>query len=403
MNKLSKTVVLVEFHDGGHNRTFYLAHLRALVESGSKVLAIAPFVDEIRGLLPEQTRSSIIFKSNRTEIKWRGRIRRYLRALKGGVLESLFFGNLIRSIWSASKKHNFSVDMCYFSCIYESEFAHAWVWKRFTPWQWSGLYLHIWGYRDSVDAFKQSGHDFNPEDLFKSSKLHSLSVLDEGAVEWVNRRIDKPVYTHPDLIETAVNAEGKLFAERIRRMAKGRFIVCLAGSLTPTKGLGEFIEIAKQRNANLYFVILGQLNATTAESIDHEYVLRASNGEIDNCWAYLDRTESEEVFNGVFLASDLVWAAYRNFPHSSNIQGKAAAFGKPCIVSTGYLMAERCRVYELGTVVEEANIAALSAAINYYVDNENLYQWQSMTHGGDFLKEQSYEKLVAMFSNILND
>ena len=64
-----------------------------------------------------------------------------------------------------------------------------------------------------------------------------------------------------------------------------------------------------------------------------------------------------------FEASEVLFAAYHDFPHSSNILTKAAIFQKPVIVSDGYLMAERVRRYRLGEVIQQKNPELCAAAL----------------------------------------
>jgi UDP:flavonoid glycosyltransferase YjiC (YdhE family) len=58
-----------------------------------------------------------------------------------------------------------------------------------------------------------------------------------------------------------------------------------------------------------------------------------------------------------------LFAGYRDFPNSSNALTKAAVFERPIVVSDGYLMAERVRMFGLGEVIPEGNAEALVAAL----------------------------------------
>jgi hypothetical protein len=67
--------------------------------------------------------------------------------------------------------------------------------------------------------------------------------------------------------------------------------------------------------------------------------------------------------NAVIAESDVVFAAYKDFPNSSNVLTKAAFFHRPIVVSDGYLMAERVRRHNLGEVVPEGNLDSLVSAV----------------------------------------
>ena len=58
-----------------------------------------------------------------------------------------------------------------------------------------------------------------------------------------------------------------------------------------------------------------------------------------------------------------------NFPHSSNIMTKAAAFNKPILVNDGYLMSERVKTYGIGLTKKECQNKNLDEIL---VDTQNL-------------------------------
>jgi hypothetical protein len=70
------------------------------------------------------------------------------------------------------------------------------------------------------------------------------------------------------------------------------------------------------------------------------------------------RVPDSAAFNALVVACDVLFAAYHDFPHSSNMLTVAAVLEKPIIVSEGQLMAQRVREYRLGEVVPEADPAA---------------------------------------------
>jgi UDP:flavonoid glycosyltransferase YjiC (YdhE family) len=65
---------------------------------------------------------------------------------------------------------------------------------------------------------------------------------------------------------------------------------------------------------------------------------------------------------------------YKDFRNSSNMPGKAAAFGKPILVSDKYLMGERVRHYGLGAAVPEDNPEAILAAIESVIQSPPLQE-----------------------------
>ena len=58
----------------------------------------------------------------------------------------------------------------------------------------------------------------------------------------------------------------------------------------------------------------------------------------ENFFSHTEYLPDETQFNAIINASDIIFAAYKDFTISSNMPGKAAAFDKPILVSTGYLL-----------------------------------------------------------------
>jgi hypothetical protein len=100
-------------------------------------------------------------------------------------------------------------------------------------------------------------------------------------------------------------------------------------------------------------------------------------------------------------ACDVLSAAYIDFPHSSGIQAKAAALGKPLIVSDGYLMAERTRRFRLGEIVPQGNAPALLEAILKITNDPAAWikghnpLWENYGH------EHSFDRLKAGLKELL--
>ena len=105
--------------------------------------------------------------------------------------------------------------------------------------------------------------------------------------------------------------------------------------------------------------------------------------------------------NGIYAVSDVVVAAYRAFPNSSNALTKAAVFERPIVVSEGYLMAERVRKYRLGEVVPEGDVGALVGAIKKMVKPEYGNHLRSQARWEDYRQAHSVERLNEAFRKVI--
>ena len=87
-----------------------------------------------------------------------------------------------------------------------------------------------------------------------------------------------------------------------------------------------------------------------------------------NCFFHLERIPGEAQFNSVVRACDVLFAAYWDFPSSSNLLSKAAVFGKPILVSEGHCMARRVAEYGLGVAIPQRDAAACIDALRQLFD-----------------------------------
>ena len=140
---------------------------------------------------------------------------------------------------------------------------------------------------------------------------------------------------------------------------------------------------------------------STIPAVFHAAFLKeVAAGRVENCFGWDERTKPEE-FNAVMAAGDVIYACYRSFPNSSNVMGKAAAFGKPVIVSGGYLMGERCEEYGLGAVLSEGNVDEIVEAIRHLGGREGREQWEKTGRVDDYVSAHSDDKLDEMFTTLL--
>jgi glycosyltransferase involved in cell wall biosynthesis len=142
-----------------------------------------------------------------------------------------------------------------------------------------------------------------------------------------------------------------------RRQPSRDFTVGLFGSLHPRKGVITFLEAAELM-PDTQFILAGKLERNFSEE-----QIRFIRKIRPNVLSYLHYIPNESYFNGFVEQCNVVFAAYHDFPHSSNLLSKSAYFRKPIIVSDGFLMASRVRKYGIGEVVEQNNPEAVKTAI----------------------------------------
>lgn len=306
------------------------------------------------------------------------------------------FHGLRRALRNWERMARTPVDLVFFACIYESHFE---LFRTACPhfgYDWAGLHLHA--RRPSAPA--GDGGSFDP---LRSPRLQSLGVLDPNLVEpYRSRTGGKPVFVFPDLTDPehpAAHEPEAGLANKLRALAGGRKVVALLGHLKLSKGLEAFTRAAADpRLQDVIFFLGGE--------IDWDGVPRHLRSELMTAWerspnilTHLQRIE-EKAFNGVLRMADVVYAAYVDFPFSSNVLTKAAIFQRPIVVTEGQLMGERVREFGLGAVVPDRNPQAVADAILELLSSAGTPSGMSARYKA-YAELHSYQRLKEVLGQVL--
>jgi hypothetical protein len=271
-----------------------------------------------------------------------------------------FWWRVRKKIKKVSREKNIKIKLVFFTWLddyifdigkYLSFTYH--FFHLFFPFNWSGLYFHPkkvemkWR---KVDAF------------FKIKNMAALCILDEFEKEKLAKISGKPVIVLPDFSNLETSDADETVKE-ILKNANGRKIITLTGALQKRKGILTLLDVAQfSLNENWYFIFAGELfekNFTDYELSRLKYAQKTLN----NCYFNFKRIEKEQSINAIMKISDVVYAAYLNFMHSSNILTKSAYFKKPVIVSKGHCMDKRVESFKLGSSINQGNVEESIMAI----------------------------------------
>jgi hypothetical protein len=366
MNKRSETIALLEWNWIGHHPTYFTYFAAAMAEAGAEVVPFcadpADFAQRLAGL---DLSKGVLDHIARAEKVEGPRPSNFRPARWRGIYEARkFFGGLGKQLRAWETKHGRKIDLVFFACIYDHQFEFLRFAERLFSFPWSGLYLHSRGFRAAGIPMVQWGNRLPcPEKIFGSQSMQSIGMLDEGCLDQMKGICgSKPVFLFPDITDYAREPKSTGLAAKAREQAGGRPLVSLTGYLQRTKGLEEFTALVENpAMGDVFFVLAGELCWTalpiaTRRNLE-EVWRRAPN--LLTCFVQLP----EATMNAVIAESDVVFAAYKDFPNSSNVLTKAAFFHRPIVVSDGYLMAERVRRHNLGEVVPEGNLDSLVSAV----------------------------------------
>lgn len=296
------------------------------------------------------------------------------------------------------------VDLVFFACIYDHVFRYFPSLEFGLGYPCSGLYLHARHFRLPKTTLPYVGGSTCGDKILAAKSLRSVALLDEGVVASVQGIMSKkPVVVFPDVtFETLPEASDPAWglARKIRKFAGHRPLITLAGHLQHTKGLKEFTVAAEHPAlAEAIFVLAGEVNWTeictsTRKALEKKWT------EMPNFFTHLSHLP-EPVMNSLISETNVIFAAYRNFPNSSNLLTKAAIFEKGIMVSDGYLMAERVRSFKMGEVVPEGNVSEICRTLSKMLEPGYQEALSKKARWPDYRALHSSKRLPSCFGELL--
>jgi len=249
----------------------------------------------------------------------------------------------------------------FFACIYEHQVQLSAALARSLRRPWTGLYLQAIAFHQPDRKVPRLQKDYPIQRLFADPRMTGLLMLDESAAGKVAQATGRPVVIAPDVAEGPWGEDHPL-AAHCRQRAGSAPLVGLLGHLLPSKGITTLAEIALRDDAqDLAYLFAGEIYWTMFKP-EQKALLERAVREARTAIFLSGRVPDSAAYNSLVAACDVLFAAYHDFPHSSNMLTLAALLEKPIVVSEGHLMAQRVREYGLGEVVPEADaIAALAA------------------------------------------
>ncbi len=389
----------------GHHPTYFTHFALAMAEVGANVVPFcadpgdflkrlkqASLPAAVRERVGEPARTNGPQPSQFRPTRWRGHYEAWR-----------FFGGLGTKLRGWERRHGRQIDLVFFACIYDRQFEHFRFAERWFGFPWSGLYLHARSFRMPGSPVPYMGGLPCPEKIFSSPSLKAAAVLDEGAAQPLTKITGgKPVLVFPDITVEELPPGGVeiSLAQKIKAFAGGCRIVSLTGHLQWTKGLDLFTTAAGHpAMKDVCFFLGGEINWAQVAPAEKER-LRKEWEELPNLLCHFQHLP-EQTMNAVYAVSDVVVAAYRAFPNSSNALTKAAVFERPIVVSDGYLMAERVRDYGLGEVIPEGDVEALVSTLQRMLQPKYGEELRVRARWKDYRAAHSVQRLNEVFRELV--
>lgn len=369
--KDKELIVLADLSSYGHHQIYMEVFSRVLLNIGYRVLVLYPDPGKMICWADRELSNSdrSRFSSERVNILHRRgmRSRRYWvlnrwlavrRAIRAaGVSPSLVFYTWVDNFRLEPDKKLIS------NLI-------LWVLPFLFPWRWGGLYFHPVHLRGLLGDGGKHSADFDIDTIFSLPNCSGVAVLDEGIVGLLNRKVRAPVMRFPDFGRTEITVD-QGFATKISKLAGDRTIIGMLGALQRRKGVLDYLGLINSMDPDqYYFLFCGEIDRASfsdSELSDLELFIRRSP---ENVFIYNEFMD-EKSFDAAFSKCDVVYAVYKDFPHSSNILFKAAVHKIPVLVAKGLCMGERVRQWGLGKEVVQGSTAEIVKAIEELASDGN--------------------------------
>lgn len=416
-----KTVALIEPYQGGHHFTYLRLFTETLLDLGCRVMTFSQepnlLLEAMAANRPNRSDYLYAFEMHPMQPKPLPLLGR-VRTLPGIGPVPQLSGTLSRwkqaatVVRTAAQQIGHEPDLVFFNWLdgYFSHYlTHHFIDLVF-PYNWAGLYFRP-GYlryeKRSLPLLKARLAHYS---LARSRNCRAVGVVDEWVVDKLQRDLTAPVIPFPDFTDETAPDPNYELVNQIREKARGRKIIGLTGALSKRKGVVTLLKVAQQAaEKNWLFVIVGalsehQFHQEYGQRFPEEYawVKSVAESSPDNCFFHLDRIPGESQFNALIQACDVVFAAYENFPYSSNILTKAAVFQKPVVASQGFCMGKRVEHFQVGLTIPEGSVTHCMEALDHLLSDDPAIATRLAFDFGGLRISHSLEKLGRIFTTILD-
>ena len=380
-----KAVAIIDWNTSGHHPTYLKEYTLTFSEAGMPVIVLSP---EPPLILPLP---SCVFWKKIPTIAWMKK-RRFIGTPTARIL---YARKLRKALRQAEGVLGAECSRVFFGCFHENQSKIVARAISTLALPASGLYVQA-GIFHSGKYRIRCKLTHKVERLFKHELLEKIFMLDEEKMDAVANFSGKHVQYLPDITDCSVDDSDPL-PRQLGLVPKTRPIIGLLGHLRPSKGVLELISFARSTpDLDVTFLLAGSCRWEEFEPEDAKCIKRAIEDD-SRIVFHPERIPTETSYNALVRACDVLWAVYRDCPHSSNTLAKAAFFEKPVVVAEGYLMARMTQRYALGQVVSPGDVTALGAALQPMLTDPvgwrscHLPRWEEFRR--DFSNERFREHL----------
>lgn len=384
-------VAIVDWNASGHHLTYLREYVLAFAERNVPVVVMSPEPPAIDPWPP-----SVVWREIPT-IAWI----KQRKFLGSSLARWRFARRLAHNLSEAEASLGTRCGRVLFGCFYENQAKIATRVMSTLGLPCAGLYLQA-GLFHSASHRLGGKRTRSMRRLLQHGLLDTIFMLDGAMAASVSEFSGKPVVGLPDVTDCSIDENHPLPASLGIRPG-GPPVIGLLGHLRPSKGVAEMIAFARSEPAlDVSFLFAGSCdwhNFSPAE----QHTIQQACSEDPRIIFHPKRIPDEAGYNALVRCCDVLWAVYRDSPHSSNTLAKAAFFERPIVVADGFQMASQTRHYRLGEVVSPGDAAALRAALLPMLEDPAGWRARNSPRWAEFREEKSNERFRKLLADWPSD
>lgn len=353
-------VALVEWTQGGHHELHLRTAAGALADWGAEVWIFYPepaaILEEIKSTCPR-----VHDRVKAFGLQPHHSLASSTRAQIGYVGRWLTVRNAIQQAERAQGERCDFVFLMYMDEFMVSSVPTSLLDLLF-PYPWGGICMQpLYRLQDTLGKrpeFLRRDH------FFRSHHFRGAMPLDEGAVDWLEKRFKRPFVPMPEYGDMAEPDLESPIVRDLLKQAGGRAIVGAYGVLAKRKGILTLLRAAAQlEDLPIIFALAGKLASETYSSSELREIEARIADLGSRCFYRPEKIATDSEFSGLVAASSILYIAYVDWVFSSGLQSIAAQFDVSSIVANTGIMGERAEKHKIGLAINPREPAEAAAAI----------------------------------------
>lgn len=402
MSKKQKTIALVGTVWDGHHATYLQLFAQTLLELGHEVIVLCPAPREISQWIALNCRDRqdhfYSFELHDPQL-----VNLPSESLQIAAMKLIRWQQLAQNIRKISSNLDKSIDLTFLAFLdsYVGTYLSHLLIDRIFPYHWSGLSFHPNFLRVTLKYESMRRGFLNPLSPLKSSYCPTVAVLDEGVVENLQQRINKPIIAFPDFADQSPPEMDCSLVKQILVKANGRKIIGLVGSQVKRKGFLTLLRVSQRSNNSWFFIFTGKFIESSFEKKELLEIKNIIQQNPENCLFSLTQIKDESQYNAIIKTCDILYCAHENFLHSSNTLTKAAIFEKLVISGNTHCIGERVKDFDLGYRIEAGNVDQCVALLESLAKEFAINKFSVQPDFENYRKLHSIQQLKSSFQDFL--